>query len=164
MNAGSQILLPVSLTDITNQWDGQGDPAGYAFSIWGLIYSYIASFAVYQAIPTEWIGDYRNDDLIFNKIGIAYAANMFLNAMWLPIYQSNTGIGFFVAEIVIIFMLMTALWGMVVSGRMPVTPVELFTVRAPFSIYAGWLSAATILNSSYLLIFMGMKDSGSPAR
>ena len=60
-------------------------------------------------------------------------------------------------------MLATAVWGMVVSGRVPVNSAEVLTVRAPYSIYAGWLTAATILNTSALLVDLGMKDPGTPA-
>ena len=55
-------------------------------------------------------------------------------------------------------MLATADWMMVITGREPVTWIEIFTLRAPFAIYAGWLTAATILNSSYAFMILGMKD------
>lgn len=50
-------------------------PAGWAFSIWGVIYSLLAGFTVYQAIPGAWISN-RNDDLIFNWITYAWWINM----------------------------------------------------------------------------------------
>jgi translocator protein len=46
-NGASQAVMPYSLSDITNQWDARIDPAGYAFSIWGLIYSLLGVFTVY---------------------------------------------------------------------------------------------------------------------
>ena len=64
LNAVSS-YLPMSLRDITNSVDTRISPASYAFSIWGLIYSLIGVFVVYQALPDDWVPD-RNDDLIYN--------------------------------------------------------------------------------------------------
>ena len=52
-------------------------PAGFAFAIWGVIYALITGFVVYQALPTTWVPD-RNDDLIFNKIGFVFMANLLI--------------------------------------------------------------------------------------
>ena len=32
-------------------------PAGYAFSIWGLIYLLLAGFVIYQFVPASWKRD-----------------------------------------------------------------------------------------------------------
>lgn len=92
MNGTSQSFMPMSLSQITAMWDTRIDPAGYAFSIWGVIYSLIGVFVIYQAIPSEWVPD-RNDELIFEDIGYVFMANMLGNAAWLIMFQTNNVYG-----------------------------------------------------------------------
>lgn len=55
-------------------------------------------------------------------------------------------------------MLATSLAMMCISDRTEVWWPEILLVRAPFSIYSGWLTAATILNATYMLKSFGMHD------
>ena len=78
-----------SLADVTKYWNLPVDPAGWAFSIWGVIYTLLGIFTFYQMVPSEWLvymGGFRNDDLIFNKINLIFVLNMLLNAAWLPVF------------------------------------------------------------------------------
>ena len=47
LNYLSQIYFPKSLGVITDEWDLLIAPDGYAFSIWGLIYSFLGIFMIY---------------------------------------------------------------------------------------------------------------------
>lgn len=84
-----------------------------------------------------------------------------MNSVWLPLFQSNTIWGFIMGLIFIIGILATDLYMMVVAGRAPVNWLEVITVRAPFSVYGGWVTAATILNFSYMLKSWGAVDPNS---
>jgi hypothetical protein len=54
--------------DISDQWDLRIMPAGWAFSIWGIIFTLLGVFVGYQALPSSWVPG-RNDTLIFEDIG-----------------------------------------------------------------------------------------------
>ena len=79
----SQYIMPYTLKEITAEWEAPIQPAGWAFSIWAVIYSLLGMFVVYQTIPTEWLDSAvfswilpsRNDNLIFNKIHVVFAVN-----------------------------------------------------------------------------------------
>ena len=89
INFSSQYFMPESLADVTAYWNLPVDPAGWAFSIWGLIYTLLGFFTFYQAIPSGWIehlGGKRNDDMIFNKMNFIFLFNMICNAAWLPVF------------------------------------------------------------------------------
>jgi len=131
-------------------WDTRIDPAGYAFSIWGVIYSLLGVFAIYQAIPSEWVPD-RNDELIFGDIGYVFMANMLGNAAWLIMFQTNNVYGMIAALFDISGMLASNLYIMMCSTRTYVDIFELISLRGGFSIYSGWVTAATILNVTYVL-------------
>ena len=66
--AGLDESIFKSLGDITDEMDLRIAPASYAFSIWGLIYTLMAIFVVYQALPDSW-AESRNNELIFKEIG-----------------------------------------------------------------------------------------------
>ena len=47
LNFLSPYVMPTSLSEITDTVDIRIAPAGYAFAIWGLIYSLLGVFVVY---------------------------------------------------------------------------------------------------------------------
>lgn len=138
-------------------------PAVWTFGIWGIIYTLISIFVVYQAFPSDMFPS-RNDDLIFNQIGWLFSINMCLQVIWLPSFMSDTAIGFIVSEIVIAAMLGTALMMAMAAveatnnSELKYDPVSLISIRGGMSIYAGWLTAATILGASNMLKHMGMSE------
>jgi hypothetical protein len=81
--------MPESLADVTAYWGLPIDPAGWAFSIWGVIYTLLGLFVFYQMLPSGWItylGGKRNDDMIFNKMNLIFVFNMLCNTAWLPVF------------------------------------------------------------------------------
>lgn len=101
---------------------------------------------------------YRSDHMIYDKISVLFSINMLLNAIWLPLFQVNTGWGFIVSWLVMLCLLVTAYMMMAIADREAIWWPEILLVRAPFSIYAGWLTGATLLNTSYMLKSFGMAD------
>lgn len=59
-NGYSAVFSPKSLPDIVAEWNADIAPANYAFAIWGVIYTLLAIFVVYQALPTGCVTS-RND-------------------------------------------------------------------------------------------------------
>lgn len=148
--------------EITAEWDTRIAPSGYAFSIWGLIYSLLGCFAVYQAIPSGWIPD-RNDTMIFSDIGYVFFINLgLITPVWLVLFQTNTWWGMLLALFDIIGMLSTNLYIMMVACRNTVNIFELIFLRGGFSIYSGWVTAATILNFTFLLQQFGVGEPDIP--
>lgn len=73
-------------------------PAGYAFSIWGLIFLGLLAFAVYQALPSQ-----RSNPRL-RAVGWLVVLNAFCNAIWSPLFN-NEQIG--LALLVILVMLVS---------------------------------------------------------
>jgi len=65
MNAFSQLFMEYDLSEVTAMWEPPISPNGWAFSIWGVIYTFFGIFVVYQALPSDLV-IYRNDDMIYN--------------------------------------------------------------------------------------------------
>jgi len=104
----------------------------------------------------------RNDQLIFGDIGYHFFTNMMINSVWLVIFQTNTVWGFTIGLIDIIAMLTSNIFMMVQSINSPVNQTEFIAMRGGFSIYSGWVTAATILNICYMLKSYGMADPDIP--
>ena len=121
-------------------------PASYAFSIWGLIYALIAIFLGYQALPDTWVVN-RNDNLLYTTNGIGYfwSVSVLAGAVWYLGYSLDTVWGYVLALAAISTMLVTAAIMMVKSMGQTVNLIEMVSMRGGFSLYAGWLTAATIL-------------------
>ena len=126
-------------------------PSGYAFAIWGPIYTGWGLLILYQALPSEWVPS-RNDKLIFNDIGYIMTANMIANSSWFLFNSFNNSwfynFGSFGS---ITFMLANSLYILYQASKAEVDWFELVAVRGTFSLYAGWLSAAIILATKGLL-------------
>lgn len=130
-------------------------PAGWAFSIWGALYTGSLVFAVYQMLPSQR----RNRLLHGLRRPAAFA---FLgNAAWAAYVQTN-GLSF-VSSAIIAFTLMNLL---IVLRRMSdwparFTPGERWCAVLPLCALAAWLSAATIVNVAASLRFHGVEAGES---
>ena len=83
MNAIAPSLGDADLSKIDEQQDLTLRPAGFTFAIWGVIYSLLMVFAVYQSLPDA---PDRNNDFIYNEVGWLWAINMICNGLWLPTF------------------------------------------------------------------------------
>jgi len=114
-NAISATTLPTSLGSIAVKYDVRVDPATWAFSIWSLIYGLIALYILYQILPNHWIvppkGEWgRNENLLVNKFSWIMPVHFIGNGSWLFLFQSDTIVTFWIAEVVIGGMLASALY------------------------------------------------------
>jgi benzodiazapine receptor len=138
-------------------------PSAYAFSIWGLIYSLMIIYVTYQTLPDDWIawmGLTRNDDLLYeNGIGYIFLINMIFSCGWWTFWVLDKPWGYILSDIMIIGMLATAAMMMQVATTKTTNWVEWLSMRGTFSLYAGWLTAATILNTTIVLRSYGVDQT-----
>lgn len=156
----SQALITPNLEEVSDEWALRILPAGWAFIIWALIYSLLAFYTVYQALPDSYAPT-RNNDLIFNKMAYWVPINFTLNASWCLIFQQNNLTVFILAEFVCIGMLYTAIYVMQQAVENRLNPWEFVGLRCGFSVYAGWLTVATTLNTGFVLKAAGLNETDS---
>lgn len=58
-------------------------PAGYAFSIWGLIYAFLAAFLIYQLFPST----FKTDSYINRAVNVFFVVNALGNIGWILSWQ-----------------------------------------------------------------------------
>jgi len=68
-----------------------------------------------------------------------------LNGAWLFLFQADTVATYWIAEIVILAMLASAIYILWLSLQERLSIWELIGLRCGFSVYCGWLTAASIL-------------------
>ncbi len=137
-----------TIGSVSNNIQSLFTPAGYAFSIWGIIYLGLFGFIVYQG--KGLFSKVKNNDFIL-KIGPWFILSSIANCLWVFTWiYGYTGL-----SCLCIFSLLFAL--MKIVARLNITdflvlkPVKVLVIL-PFIIYSSWVTVASVANvSSYLV-------------
>ncbi|MCA0970556.1 tryptophan-rich sensory protein [Halobacillus litoralis] len=124
--------------EISNRLNVLFTPAGYVFSIWGLIYLLLGIWLVRQ-LPS-----YKRDRYKYRNTRGLFVLSCLLNSLWIFMWHYE----FFAVSVVVMLGLLVTLIRLYV--RMKDEGGTFFDVL-PFSVYLGWVSVATIANISYFL-------------
>ncbi len=122
-------------------------PAGYVFSIWGLIYIGLIAYAIYQAFPSQ------RENPRLRATGWWIALGGLANSAWIFLWHYNQFPLTLVAMLVLLATLIVTYLRLGI-GRTTVTSGEKWAVHLPFSIYLGWITVATVANISDVLDFL----------
>jgi hypothetical protein len=133
--------------EISDRFDIYFVPAGYVFSIWGLIYLGLFAFAVYQALPGQ------RDNPRLRRVGYLFTLSCAANVAWLFLWHYER-FPLTIVAMVALLLLLIGIYLRLGTGRTQVTTAERWFVRLPFSIYLGWITVATISNASTLLDYL----------
>ena len=128
-------------------------PAGYVFSIWGLIYIGLIAFAIYQALPAQ-----RTDPRL-QRVGYWFALSCLANTVWILLWHYNM----FPASLLVMLVLLASLIVIYLRldiGRATVGAAEKWAVNVPFSIYLGWITVATVANATSVLYHLQWNGFG----
>jgi translocator protein len=124
-------------------------PAGYAFTIWSLIYVGMLAFSVYQLLPAQ------NER--FRKVRTVYIISCLLNCGWIFFWHRDQ----IAVSLGMILALLASLLVMLIQFRNAESPGSALLTKATFGIYAGWVTAASIVNFVILLKSMNVELSAS---
>lgn len=123
-------------------------PAGYAFSIWGLIYFLVFGFVIYQG--RSLVVKVRDNDFIL-KIGWWFVISCLANCFWIVswIYDYTA------LSCVFIFILLFSILKIILNNKMELwdAPISVIVfLWWPFVIYSGWVTVASIANIAAYLV------------
>lgn len=144
--------------ELSNLYPSLITPAGLTFSIWGVIYLLLIVFVVVQAK-----GLFRAETLapvFVGRIRGWFFLNCLLNMGWLFAWHFQL---IFLSLLVMLSILGTLLIiyeRLGIGRRRDVDRRERYWVWPAFSIYLGWITVATIVNVSVLLIDLGWSGWG----
>lgn len=148
------VLLPLggrSTGQISDNYQNLFAPAGYAFSIWGLIYTLLGIYVVYQL--------WRKEDWLVEKVNKIFIVNALLNTSWIFAWHYDL---IWLSLIIMGGLLITLIKIADIFHSRAITPKQTWLVRLPFSVYFGWITVATIANVTVFLVYLGWNGFGLP--
>jgi hypothetical protein len=128
-------------------------PAGYVFSIWGIIYIGLIAYAIYQALPAQ------KDNPRMQATGWWVVLGGLANSIWIFLWHYQQFVATLGAMLILLATLI-AVYLRLRVGQKKVSTAETWMARVPFSIYLGWITVATVANISDVLDFVGWNRFG----
>ena len=118
--------------------------AGYAFSIWGVIFLLDAAYAIWQATGE------RRRDATLDRVAPWAAAGFLLTTIWMPMFSQQL----FWACLLVIFGALGCLLRCAVLLSRDAVPArgQRGWAWLPLSLHAGWLSLAAFLNLAQVIV------------
>ncbi|WP_226064654.1 tryptophan-rich sensory protein [Kaistella polysaccharea] len=133
-----------TIANVSNQYHNLFTPAGYAFSIWGLIYLLLIGFVFYTGRSLFNPSKNEADDFV-EKIGWWFVISCVVNCVWILTWLYGfTGISVLVLLITFFSLLMILMQALKYNSG----AAEKWFINFPFQIYAGWVSVALIAAAS----------------
>ncbi len=122
-------------------------PAGYVFSIWGLIYLGLIAFAIFQVLPSQ------RENPRLRATGWWITLGGLANIAWIFLWHYEQFPLTVVAMLILLGSLIATYLGLGI-GRSSVSTIEKWAARVPFSIYLGWITVATVANITSVLDYL----------
>jgi hypothetical protein len=147
--AGAGVLFGTTTGAVSDTVQTGLTPAGWAFSIWSVIFVGVLIFAGYQALP-------RARGARFDAVATPFILANLLNGLWqIPWLTRMFGL----AAVVIVGILVSLIWLYIRLDRMGMTTVERWTLGVPTALFLAWLSVATALNVTIALAAAGWEGN-----
>jgi hypothetical protein len=127
-------------------------PAGPAFSIWGLIYILLGGYVLYQFLNKN-----QKTEAIFKKINPLFIVTSLANISWIFAWHYDY-IGLSVIIMATFLILLIKIANILRVEQF--TSLEKILIWAPFSIYFGWITVASIANITVFLVSIGWNGFG----
>ncbi len=128
-------------------------PAGVTFSIWGLIYVWLLAFTICGFVRAR-------TSRALEAIGPWFVISCAANAAWIVAWHWMA-VGLSLALMLLILTSLIVIYRRLEIGVGTPSAGDRWLVHAPFSIYLGWITVATIANVTALAVTLGAPSFGS---
>jgi len=143
--------------ELSDQYPNLFVPAGFTFSIWGIIYLLLAIFIIYQLVYA--FRKNTQNSSFMEKIGILFFVSSLANLGWVFAWHFELiSISLFLMLILLVSLIV--IYVKLQIGRSDSPKSEKYLVHLPFSVYLGWITIATIANTAALLVNLGWNRFG----
>lgn len=132
-------------------------PAGLTFAVWALIYVLLGIFVIYPLTPSVR-RDAQKADFV-RRIGPLFFISCIANIGWIFAWHYQI----LPLSLILMLVLLGSLLAIYVRlniGRSEGTRTRRYLVHLPFSVYAGWITIATIANVTALLVHVNWNTWG----
>jgi hypothetical protein len=138
--AGSGQLNDVGTGELSDLYPVLFTPAGFTFSIWGIIYLLNTLFCGLQLFKLI-----KSPKTINSKHILIFLLVCVFNMAWLFAWHYKL---LLLSVVVMLLMLSTLIYGVLVSRKVRTATWQNYFEYINFSVYLGWISVATIANVS----------------
>ena len=127
--------------EISSKYPSFFTPAGFTFSIWGIIYLFLGIYVVKMIFTssTDLSEQYLTTTMIL------FIATSVLNITWLFCWHY---------DYIVLSSIVMAVFLILLLIAMSIIPSESILIKSAFSLYAGWLSVAFIANVTIMIIYL----------
>jgi hypothetical protein len=136
-----------TMKTISDKYHNYFTPAGYAFSIWGLIYIGLLAFAIYTA---RGLFKKVKDEWPVLETGWWFVISCAANSLWVIAWLYD----YIGISVVLMIVLLFSLIKIILNTRMELDDLPLKKIAFvwwPFCLYSGWISVALIADvAAYL--------------
>lgn len=140
-------LNGINTGQVSDLYENLFAPAGYTFSIWGLIYFLLFIYVIDHFLDKE----YKEK----SNISIYFIISSIANGLWIITWHYEY-IGLSLIFMVVILLSLIKIRREI--DKNPPAHHKIFQRKIPFSVYFGWITVATIANVTVLLVSLGFKN------
>jgi len=123
-------------------------PAGFTFSIWGIIYLTVLVFVVWSLVQAF---NNKGNDGFLQKIGPWFLISCLANASWILAWH-YLQVGLSLVIMLTILLSLIAIYLRLGIGKDRSSNSDRYIVHLPFSLYLGWITIATVANATTVLV------------
>jgi hypothetical protein len=136
-------------------------PAGFTFSIWGIIYLLLFSYTIGFTYYTLKQEQSPKAFAFIERINIYFLLTCVFNMTWILAWHY---LQIEISLVIMLLFLITLIQLFLKSNKMAgaLTSTQKFILQTPFIVYLGWISVATIANSTALLVAYQWNGFGMP--
>lgn len=124
-------------------------PAGFTFSIWGLIYLALLGFVIYQFL--------RPAQPVLQAIGYWFFISCLANGSWILAWHYQLPVVALGIMLLLLFSLLA-----IYRRLLPFRWAKHWPAILPFQLYLGWITVATIANTTAVLVHLGWTGDPLP--
>jgi len=140
--------------EVSGLYENLFAPAGFTFSIWGVIYLLLIIFMVYQSKGLFKPVNSTRTPSFYHRIGYWFFISCLANSVWIFAWHHEV-IWLSMVLMIVLLISLLKIYTRLGIGHRIVNHTERYLVHLPFSIYLSWISVATIANAAVLLVSIG---------
>ncbi len=149
--AGAGLLFGTQTGAVSDAYPTGVTPAGWAFSIWTVIFIGVIAFAVWQALPAQRGARY-------DVLAAPFVTANVLNGLWQIPWLTGHVV---VSAVVLVGILASLVWLYVRLDRLALRGAERWALGVPTSLFLAWVTVATALNVTIALQALGWTSAGT---
>ena len=135
--------------DVSDAYPSLFTPAGFTFSIWGVIYLLLGAHVLYQLGLFRDAPDTVEQSALLNRVGVLFAISLLANTAWVFAWHYD----YIPLSVVLIVMILVCLVLIATTlRRAHLTGRRSWFIGVPFGVYFGWTTVAVIANITVLLV------------